>query len=54
MAEEEDLRERLDQRAEDEEARREEKRRKRREKRRKTEGGVGVRDEKAEGDGIIC
>jgi len=33
---------------------REEKRRKRNERRRKTEGGVGVKREEVEGNGIIC
>ncbi|KAI4200344.1 MAG: hypothetical protein LQ350_003992 [Teloschistes chrysophthalmus] len=45
---------RLEKREEEMEAEREEKRRKRREKRRKTEGGVGVKEEVVEGNGIIC
>jgi len=49
-----DLEKRLDARHEEEEAEREEKRRRRREKRRKTEGGVGVKQEEVEGNGIIC
>lgn len=49
-----DLEKRLEMRKEEEEAEREEKRRKRREKRRKTEGGVGVKQEEVEGNGIIC
>lgn len=49
-----DLSERLEARQEEEGAAREEKRRKRREKRRKTEGGVGVKQEEVEGNGIIC
>lgn len=49
-----DLDKRLEMRKEEEEAEREEKRRKRREKRRKTEGGVGVKQEEVEGNGIIC
>lgn len=49
-----DLQKRLGIRKEEEEAEREEKRRKRREKRRKTEGGVGVKQEEVEGNGIIC
>lgn len=49
-----DLDKRLNVRKEEEEAEREEKRRKRREKRRKTEGGVGVKQEEVEGNGIIC
>ncbi|KAL9019381.1 MAG: hypothetical protein Q9185_003367 [Variospora sp. 1 TL-2023] len=49
-----DLGERLQKREEEMEREREEKRRKRREKRRKTEGGVGVKEEVVEGNGIIC
>ncbi|KAI4118459.1 MAG: hypothetical protein LQ345_001487 [Seirophora villosa] len=49
-----DLGERLEKREEEMEKEREEKRRKRREKRRKTEGGVGVKEEVVEGNGIIC
>ncbi|KAL8835171.1 MAG: hypothetical protein Q9205_000729 [Flavoplaca limonia] len=49
-----DLEERLEKRGEELEREREEKRRKRREKRRKTEGGVGVKQEVVEGNGIIC
>ncbi|KAL8802023.1 MAG: hypothetical protein Q9182_004100 [Xanthomendoza sp. 2 TL-2023] len=49
-----DLGERLEKRGEELEREREEKRRKRREKRRKTEGGVGVKEEVVEGNGIIC
>ena len=49
-----DLDKRLGARKEHDEAEREEKRRKRREKRRKTEGGVGIKQEKTEGNGIIC
>ena len=49
-----DLRTRLEKRGEEEEREREEKRRKRRERRRKTPGGVGVKEEVVEGNGIIC
>ncbi|KAL8999408.1 MAG: hypothetical protein Q9169_001722 [Polycauliona sp. 2 TL-2023] len=49
-----DLGERIEKREEELEREREEKRRKRREKRRKTEGGVGVKQEVVEGNGIIC
>ena len=49
-----DLRSRLEKRGEEEEREREEKRRKRRERRRKTPGGVGVKEEVVEGNGIIC
>ncbi len=49
-----DLGERLVKRGEEEEKLREEKRRKRNERRRKTEGGVGVKREEVEGNGIIC
>lgn len=49
-----DLGARLEKRGEEMEREREEKRRKRREKRRKTEGGVGVKQEVVEGNGIIC
>ena len=49
-----DLGERLVKREEEEEKEREEKRRKRNERRRKTEGGVGVKREEVEGNGIIC
>ncbi|MCJ1327204.1 hypothetical protein MMC10_003872 [Thelotrema lepadinum] len=49
-----DLKERIQMREEEDERKREEKRRRRREKRRKTEGGVGVKEESVEGDGIIC
>ncbi|KAI4241199.1 MAG: hypothetical protein L6R42_011346, partial [Xanthoria sp. 1 TBL-2021] len=49
-----DLGERLEKREGELEREREEKRRKRREKRRKTEGGVGVKQEVVEGNGIIC
>ncbi|KAL9599401.1 MAG: hypothetical protein Q9219_003838 [cf. Caloplaca sp. 3 TL-2023] len=49
-----DLGERLEKREEEMEREREEKRRKRREKRRKTEGGVGIKEEVVENDGIIC
>jgi U4/U6.U5 tri-snRNP component SNU23 len=49
-----DLRARLEKQIEDEERAKEEKRRKRRERRRKTEGGVGVKEEEVENNGIIC
>jgi len=49
-----DLKRRLEVSVEEEERRKEEKRRKRRERRRKTEGGVGVKEEEVEGNGIIC
>lgn len=49
-----DLGERLVKRGEEEEKLREEKRRKRNERRRKTEGGLGVKREEVEGNGIIC
>ena len=49
-----DLRSRLEKRGEEEEREREEKRRKRRERRRKTPGGVGVKEEVVDGNGIIC
>ena len=49
-----DLRTRLEKRGEEEDREREEKRRRRREKRRKTEGGVGIKTEEVEDDGIIC
>ena len=49
-----DLGVRLEKREEELEMEREEKRRKRREKRRKTEGGMGVKQEVVEGNGIIC
>ncbi|KAL8947182.1 MAG: hypothetical protein Q9222_006507 [Ikaeria aurantiellina] len=49
-----DLDQRLEKREEELEREREEKRRKRREKRRKTEGGVGIKEEVVEGNGIIC
>ncbi|KAI4190192.1 MAG: hypothetical protein L6R41_000938 [Letrouitia leprolyta] len=48
------LGERLEKREEEIGREREEKRRKRREKRRKTEGGVGIKEEVVEGNGIIC
>ncbi|KAI4156137.1 MAG: hypothetical protein LQ340_000508 [Diploschistes diacapsis] len=49
-----DLQDRIRLREDEDERKREEKRRRRREKRRKTEGGVGVKEESVEGDGIIC
>jgi U4/U6.U5 tri-snRNP component SNU23 len=49
-----DLRERLERRRAEEETEKERKKRVRREKRRKTEGGVGVKEEMVEGNGIIC
>ena len=45
---------RLEVRGKEMEREREEKRRRRNEKRRKTEGGVGIKVEEVEGNGIIC
>ena len=49
-----ELGKRLEVRMGEDEREREERRRKRNEKRRKTEGGIGVKTEEVEGNGIIC